>query len=180
MIRIILIYGILAGAVIIGSLIAGLVLNARHFPEWAGYLIMLAALSLIFVGVKRYRDTMKGGVIRFFEAAGVGLGIAAVASIIYVAGWEIYLWATDYSFFAAYMKGAIAAKKAAGASPAELAKLTADMTAMAKAYANPLRRMGITLLEILPVGVAVAIFSAGLLRFSRLLPARTHLPKSSP
>jgi hypothetical protein len=45
----------------------------------------------------------------------------------------------------------------------------ADMKAM---YANPITRMGLTLTEILPVGVLVSLVAAGLLRNSRFMPAR--------
>ena len=171
MTRIILVYGILAGAITIASIILGILLHAPH-AEWLGYLIMLVALSLIFMGVKRYRDGPRGGVVRFGEAFGVGLGIAAVASVMYVLGWELYLWATNYSFITSYAQSVIAAKKAAGASPRELATVAAEMGAMVKQYANPLNRMGMTIMEILPVSVAVALLSAGVLRFSKVLPAR--------
>ena len=40
---------------------------------------MIVALSVIFLGVKRYRDQELGGVIRFGTAFMLGLGIAAVA-----------------------------------------------------------------------------------------------------
>jgi hypothetical protein len=137
-----------------------------------GYLIMLAAFSLIFIGIKRCRDTELGGVIRFWTALGVGLGIALVASAIYVAGWELYMYLTNYTFFDSYAKGVIAAKRASGASAAEIAKLTREMAAMGRQYAEPLYRMVMTLFEILPVGVVVALISAALLRNSRFLSMR--------
>lgn len=171
MTRIILVYGVLAGAVIIASMILTIVLHAGH-SMLLGYTIMLAALTLIFVGVKRYRDVERGGVIGFLPALGVGLGIALVASVIYVAVWEIYMWTTGYSFFADYAKSVIDAKRAQGATPAELAALSAQMQEMGRQYAQPLYRMMTTLIEILPVGVVVALISAVLLRMRGFLPAR--------
>lgn len=173
MTRIIIVYGVIAGAIIIAAIILGVVLNTDAMNSaWAGYAIMLAALSLIFIGVKRYRDTAGGGVIRFTTALGVGLGIAAVASVIYVAGWELYLWVTHYTFFDAYAKGVLQAKRASGASAAEVAGTAAELAAMATQYTKPLNRMVMTLFEILPVGVVVAVISAVLLRNSRFLPWR--------
>ena len=58
---------------------------------WFGYLVMLVALSLIFVGVKRYRDSQCGGVINFGPAFVLGLAIAAVAALVYALVWESYL-----------------------------------------------------------------------------------------
>lgn len=170
MTRIIFVYGMLAGVVTISSMLLGMSMSAHSV--WAGYAIMLAALSLIFIGIKRYRDAELGGVIRFPTALGVGLGIALVASMFYVAGWELYMYLTNYTFFDSYAKSVIAAKRASGASAAEIAKLTSEMTAMGKHYAEPLYRMVMTLFEILPVGVVVALISAALLRMRNFLPTR--------
>ena len=100
--KIMLIYGAISGAVIISSIMLSLVLKggpeATQALEWFGYLVMLVALSVIFVGVKKYRDQELGGVIRFKTAFLMGLGITAVASIIYVVVWEINLAVTDHAF----------------------------------------------------------------------------------
>ena len=64
-------YGLLSGFVIIVTMLAGITLsdNGSFFSsEWFGYLVMLVALTFIFVGVKRYRDVERGGVIRFLSA----------------------------------------------------------------------------------------------------------------
>jgi hypothetical protein len=170
MTRIILIYGLIAGAVVISSML--LSISFSEGSLLTGYLIMLAAFSLIFVGIKKYRDSELGGVIRFPAALAVGLGIAMVASVIYVLGWELYMWRTHYAFFDTYTQGIIAAKQAAGASAADLARLSDKLAAQSKQYAQPLYRMMLTLLEILPVGVLVALISAALLRKSSFLPRR--------
>lgn len=172
--RIILVYGVLAGLICIFFIALDIVLQADSGggSVWLGYLIMLAALSLVFAGVKRYRDIERGGVVRFWNAAGVGLGIALVSGIIYVMGWEAYLWATDYSFFPDYAKSVIDAKRASGASAAEIAQLTREMTEMGKNYARLPYRAIMTLVEILPVGVFMSLVSAALLRNTGFLPYR--------
>lgn len=139
---------------------------------FTGYLIMMLALSLIFVGVKRFRDRTLGGVIKFGPAFLVGLGISAVAGVIYVVGWEISLAATDHKFVDDYTRAAIDAARARGAPPAEIDKITADMAAFKVQYANPLFRLPMTFVEIFPVGLVIALISAALLRNSRFLPAR--------
>ena len=96
-----LIYGTLSGAVIAGVITAGLVLgpeNSLFSSMWFGYLVMFVALSFVFMGVKRYRDVEKGGVIRFLPALGMGLAIAVVAALAYILVWEIYLASTGYRF----------------------------------------------------------------------------------
>lgn len=166
--RIILIYGAGAGLAVILSIIVGLMLSGGaetpHAQEWLGYLIMLIALSLIFVGIRRYRDQHLGGVIRFGTAMLVGLGIAAVAGVMYVAVWEIYLAMTDYAFMGEYARGIIAEKQAQGVSGAELQAVTERMETLKTQYANPLFRIPMTFLEIFPVGVLITLISAAILR----------------
>ena len=172
--RIIGVYGTISGLVLASSFLVGWLMGAEidDHNVFVGYTIMLVALSMVFIGEKKYRDTVLGGVIRFWPAVGVGLGIAAVASLFYVIGWEIYMYATDYSFMGAYVDSSIAAKQAAGAPAAEIAQFTAEMKAFEAQYANPLFRVGITLAEIAPVGMLVALISAALLRKRSFMPAK--------
>ncbi|HEY4940742.1 MAG TPA: DUF4199 domain-containing protein [Rhizomicrobium sp.] len=175
MLKISLIFGGIAGLVVIAVLLAGItVLKHQSFvsTEWFGYLTMLVALSMIFLGVKRYRDNEKGGVIKFLPAFGLGLGIATVAGVIYVGVWEGYLAATGYHFMDSYVAQIIAAKRAAGVTGAALAAEIAKMQEMKAQYANPLYRLPMTFLEIFPVGLIVALISAAVLRNPRILPAR--------
>lgn len=169
------IYGGLSGIAIIAIIIAGLQLADRVTftgSEWFGYLVMLSALSFIFVGVKRFRDVERGGVISFGAALGIGVAIAAVAGIAYVIVWEAYLAMTDYAFMDQYIAGIRKAKQAAGLTGEALARELAPMEAMRVQYRNPLFRVPITFLEIAPMGLLVALVSAALLRNPRFLPAR--------
>ncbi len=84
MIRIAVIYGAIAGAVIIASMVIGYAMSdGKGFgsSQAIGYLFMIVALSLIFIGIKRYRDRDLGGVISFGKAFQLGLLISLVASI---------------------------------------------------------------------------------------------------
>jgi len=175
MVRIALIYGAIAGAITIGVMVAGLVFSGGEgamASRFVGYLIMIVALSMIFIGIKRYRDRDLGGVIKFGPAFGLGLAIAAVAGVIYAAGWEAYLASSDYAFIHDYTAGLIEKKREAGVAGEALDKFVADMEAMVKNYGNPLYRMPMTFMEIFPVGLIVALISAALLRNPKVLPAR--------
>ena len=168
-------YGLLSGLVIIATMLVGITMTGQDnffSSEWFGYLVMLVALTFIFVGVKRYRDVERGGVIKFVPALLMGLSIAAVAGLAYVVVWEIYLAATDYKFMDEYIAGILRAREAEGASAAAIAKETASLEAMRVSYGNPLFRVPMTFLEIFPVGLLVALISAALLRNPRVMPAR--------
>ena len=175
MIRNILTYGIIAG-LIVGILLSTVVITGigSHGSSGMviGYTIMLVGLSVVFVGVKHYRDVDKGGVIGFWQALGLGLAISFVAGILYVAAWDTACAITGMDFAGSYTAALIAQKKAAGVSGAELAKFVAEMNTFKVQYANPLYRWPMTFVEIFPVGVLVSLISAGLLRNSRFLPAR--------
>ncbi len=172
--RYVLIYGAIAGAIAISVITASIAVESLNHlqSQWFGYLVMLAALSLIFVGVKRYRDVECGGVIGFGRALALGLAIAVVAGVGYVAGWEGYLATTDGNFMEQYGAAIIADMRASGASAAEIASTEAQMAEAIAIYADPLQRLLITFVEIFPVGLFVALVSAAVLRNPRVLPAR--------
>jgi len=170
MLRYSLIYGSISGVIVIALILLTILTGVGNHSVALGYLIMLAVLSLIFVGVKRYRDVERSGTIRFLPALGLGLGIAVVAGIAYVAVWEAYLATTHYTFMDEYTASAIAQLEAQGGPDA--AARIAEIEAMKESYENPLFRFGITFAEVFPVGVLVALVSAALLRNPRVLPAK--------
>jgi hypothetical protein len=160
--KLILVYGVIAGLVIIG--IATLSIELGISSMWFGYLVMFIAFSVIFVAVRKYRDESLGGVIRFGTGFGLGLGITLVASVIYVLVWELYLVSTDYTFMDTYIASIVESKKAAGVSQEELAATIAEMDSMREMYANPLFRLPMTFVEIFPVGLLISLVAAFVLR----------------
>ena len=175
MTRIALTYGAISGLVVIGGIILSLVWSGDDpsaASQTIGFLIMFIALSVIFFGIKRHRDVNCGGIIGFLPALGLGLLISFVASIVYVAVWEIYLAVSGSSFIEAYAAAYIEEQAASGVAGAELEALSAEMQELTARYANPLFRITITLSEILPVGVVISLISAAILRNPRVLPAR--------
>jgi Protein of unknown function (DUF4199) len=174
MIRTILTYGLASGAVIIVGMLGAMKLEGGHGSVLTGYLIMLVALSVILIGVKQHRDRELGGVIKFTTAFLIGLGIAIAASVAYVAVWEAYLAMTHYTFMDDYTASMLAAKRAAGVTGAAYAKAVAEVEQMRRQYANPLYRLPETFIEIFPVGVLVALVSAGLLRNPKFFPAKSR------
>ena len=176
MLRTILIFGTIAGLIVGTPMVAMMLLWHRPDPVggslFFGYAVMIIALSAVFVGVKSYRDKVRGGIIKFLPALGVGLGISLVAGLFYVLAWELSLAVTHIDYIAGYANAEIARAKANGATQAEIDRLAASMADMKAMYANPVMRMGLTLTEILPVGVLVSLVTAALLRNSRFMPAR--------
>ena len=176
MARIVFIYGLISGLVIIAGIIGTIVVSGDqpHGNVWLGYLIMLLGMAAVFMGVKAHRDQNNGGVIRFWPALGTGLLIAGVASLAYVAIWEVYLAMTDYTFMPEYTAAYLEQQRSAGVSGEAYRELQAQMQAYVEQYRSPLYRLPMTFVEIAPVGLLVSIVSAVLLRNSRFLPATAH------
>ena len=159
-----LIYGILAGAIAISVITASIVLVGAplavvrlsgHAGGADPHLRRREALS-------RRRERRRDP---FLPAFGLGLGMAIVAGIAYVIGWEIYVAATDYAFMDEYIASVRHAREAAARPrPGARAAIMAELEAMRVQYANPLFRLPMVFLEIFPVGLLVALVSAALLR----------------
>lgn len=176
MLRTILKYGLIAGLVVGGfelvTFTAFSGMPPLKYGMVIGYTTMLIALSAVFVGIKQHRDVDRGGVIGFWPAFGVGLGVSFIAGIFYVVAWEVVQAMTHMDFASSYAQAMIESEKAKGASAETLAKLSAEMATFKLQYADPLFRLPMTFVEIFPVGVLVSLVSAGLLRNNRFLPAR--------
>ena len=171
-------YGAIAGLIVAAGMFAFTLPNLKNghgdntTGMLIGYLTMLVALSTVFVAIKRHRDIALGGVIKFWPAFGMGLGISLICGIFYALAWEAILSITHMDFATDYAKSMITSATAKGASPEALAKVTAEAEKFKTQYANPLYRLPMTFAEIFPVGVLVSLVSAGLLRNSRFLAVR--------
>ena len=153
MFRTAFIYGTLAGSATIVTMILGMEYGGEGAgSQTVGFLIMFIALSLIFFGVKRYRDVEQGGVITFQKALGLGV------------------FMTDFAFIDNYLGSILEAKKAEGLSGEELAALIEKQDGFRASYMNPLMRIPITFTEIFPIGLLVSIFSAAILRKPEVMP----------
>ncbi len=124
--------------------------------EILGYTAMLLALSTVFFGVKRYRDTVLGGKISFGQAFLNGMIVVLVASAIYVIGWEIYYPNFAADFGDKYYEYLINGYKEAGLSTQEIKVKTDEMAIWMDRYQYPIYRIPLTLMEILPLGILVA------------------------
>src|SRR5262245_36447080 len=169
--KVTLIFGLLAGAIISVLLLVGIAIWEKTgkitASELFGYATMVIALAMIFFGIKSYRDNYQNGVIRFWKGIQVGLLIASIASLMYAITWETYLHvrpAGYQGFIDYYVECQINKKKEKGASAAEIDQEVRKMDGVRKIYSNPATRFGMTLMEILPVGIIITLISAAILR----------------
>ena len=167
----ILIYGLIAG-IVVSALMLFTVNYISHCEGSVdyetsmliGYASMLLAFSLVYVGIRNYRDKYNGGVISFGKAFKIGILIVLVASTIYVAAWLI-----DYFFFIPdfaekYSANELDKLKASGASQLEIDKKTKQMADFVRMFKNPFFNAMMTYAEILPVGLIVTLISSLILK----------------
>jgi hypothetical protein len=167
MTRVVLVFGLLAGAVLSVMMVLNVAFIDRigfDTAEIIGYTTMVVAFLMVFFGIRSYRDSIYGGTISFGKAFGIGLLITLVASACYVTTWEvIYYWlAPDFpERYGAYM---LEKARQSGATEQELAARAADMARFTEMYQNPLINAGITFVEVFPIGFVVTLVSAAILR----------------
>ena len=131
-----------------------------------GYLNMIVALSMVFFGIRQYREKHTGGTITFGRAFKVGFFICLIASVFYVVGWMIYYNTSDMAqtFPVQYLEHMKQKWTAAGLSAAEIDAKSATFARNMEMYKNPVIMAGMTLMEILPVGLVITLLSALILK----------------
>ncbi len=167
----ILIYGIIAGFIVSSLML--LSVNYMSHCEGnvdfetgmlIGYASMLIAFSLVFVGIKNYRDKYNDGIISFGKAFKIGIMIVLIASTIYVIAWLIDYFFFIPDFMEKYSTHMLEELKASGATQLEIDKQVEEMASFSEMYKNPFFNAMMTYMEILPVGLIVTLISSLILK----------------
>lgn len=157
--KIILIFGVVIGALLSTNAIIHMNIMYTN-PDYKGndvlgYVTLVVIFSLIFVGVRNYRNKYLGGTISFLQALKSGALICFIASTVYVTiGLSYYyLFAPDFiDVFTDFM--------IRHSAPDEVEATTAQMANFKEMYKNPLFAILVSYLEVLPIGMIVALVSA--------------------
>ena len=169
--RNIIIYGLISG-LIVSALMLFMVNYLSHCKGnvdydtsmLIGYASMLISFSLVFVGIRNYRNKYNAGVISFGKAFKTGILIVLIASTVYVIAWLIAYYFFMPDFLEKYSAYTLDKLKASGASQAEIDKEIKEMASFAEMYKNPFFNAMITYMEILPVGLVVVLISSFILK----------------
>ena len=172
--KIIWTYGLISGVLVGTMLVLSIPLHEQGIIDFnsgmvVGYTTMVIALSLVFFGIRNYRDTQGGGQVSFGTGVKIGMLITIVASLLYCVAWEISYHTIADDFTARMSEYYLEEKRTSGASQEELERTRLEMRDFEKMYENPLIRFGYTLFEILPVGIVVTLISAGFLSRKKTL-----------
>lgn len=168
--RIVWTFGLISGFIIIGMfVVTGLMWtdDEMHFKNGVavGYTTMIIALSSMFFGIKAYRDQQLNGSISFGKAFLVGLYITLIASTIYAVGWKIYSHFYMPDFFERYLAYSTEEFHRSNPTPEEIDAYNKDVKFMSWIFSHPLLEIAaVFLMEIFPVGIAISLISAAILR----------------
>ena len=99
----------------------------------------------------------------FGRALAVGALIALVASVMYVATWQIVYYKLVPDFAEKYQAHMIEKARIEGESQAAIDKVIAEAEKYARWFRNPAINAAIAFMEPLPVALIVAFVSAGIL-----------------
>lgn len=175
MAKIVLIFGLISGAIaalLMWILVSFMKTDGSNMDNGMlfGYATMIIALSLVFFGIKSYRDN-NGGRITFLKGLQVGILISLICGVCYAVSWELYYRGSGQEFLKTYTTYYLDKMKKDGASDAEVEKARVEGEQFMELYKNFFVRFGITVMEILPVGIIITLVSAALLRKRDILPA---------
>lgn len=168
--RIVLTSGLIAGGILAAVMAVTMPLankgNLGH-SEIVGYSTMVLAFVMIFVGIRSYRENVGGGAVTFGKGFQIGILITLIASLMYVATWEILYWGFLPDFAEHYSVFVIHKMQAAGATDAAIAAKQHELLEFQRMYKNPLFNVAMTFIEVFPVGLIITLVSAAILRRTR-------------
>ena len=170
--RIVIVCGLIAGAISTSWMLgyASIAKSDTNLDNGAiyGYTAMILAFSLIYVGVRNFRNKYNGGVISFGKAFRMGLYISLIASTMYVAAWIVAYYTFLHDFVKICTGHSINKLRESGTSAAVIAQKTAEMDSFVRMYENPLFNALLTYSEILPVGIIASLITAFVLRRKKI------------
>lgn len=160
----VLIFGLILGTILCINMIV--VINMMYTnPDFKsndllGYTAMVVIFSLIFFGVRNYRNKVLDGVISFRKAFKTGLLIALVASTLYVVVWLFYYYLFVPDFIDKYTAHVLHQYTI----ESERAAKAVEMANFKEMYSNPLFVVLITYSEVLPIGLIITLISSLILK----------------
>jgi uncharacterized membrane protein len=92
-----------------------------------GFTAMILAFSLIFVGIKKWRDDQNAGSLSFGQGFLIGLYISLIASTMYVVSWMVEFHFFMPDFMEKLTAHTLEQAKAAGATVSEITRKKAEM-----------------------------------------------------
>lgn len=163
----VLTFGLISGAVSAATMLATLPFADRigwEKGEVLGYAVIVLSALMVFFGVRSYRENVGRGRITFGRGLAVGILITLISSACYVGTWEVVYYKLMPNFADKYAAHMVERAKASGASQQKVDETEKQAKQFKQMYDNPAMNVAITFMEVFPIGLVVALMSAGILR----------------
>jgi uncharacterized protein DUF4199 len=181
--RTVLTFGLISGAISSLMMVATVPFADRiGFDNGVivGYTAIVLSFLLVFFGIRSYRDNVGHGQITFVKAFAVGISITVISCICYVVTWEVLYFNFLPDFMDKYSAYMVEKLRASGATAAAVEVKLQELKKYKELYNNPLFNVAMTFIEPLPIGLAITLISAAVLRKKpQSQSAQSPLPASS-
>src|SRR3984893_5742878 len=160
-------FGLISGAVSAATMLATIPFTDAigwEKGEILGYTMIVLSALIVFFGVRSYRENVGGGRLTFGRGFAVGILITLISSACYVATWEVIYYKLMPGFAEKYAAHMVERAKASGASQQQIEKKEREAQQFKQMYDNPAINVALTFTEVFPIGLVVALISAGILR----------------
>lgn len=177
--KIVIVYGLISGLIIAATVwITAIAIerDAINFGwlELTGYASMIVALTMVFFGIKSYRDDIGKGMISFWKGVQVGFLISLISAVLYWGGAMSYGIVSpnfETKFISKFTEMTLNKLTEKGASQEEIDRAMEEVAIVGKLFRDPLLFLLVCMIEMLPVGIVITLISSALLRRKELLPA---------
>ena len=159
-------YGIIAGLIVsamVSLSFVGIEVIEKN-GELFGYSSMIIAFSTIFIAINSHKTKFGNNEISFKKAFSIGLKITLIASAIYIISWFVLSNTIAQDFMTNYFEHSIESIRESNLSASEIETKIAEVESFRESYKNPLVKIGMTFIEIFPVGLLVSLIAAFILR----------------
>lgn len=155
----ILIFGVILGTILCVNMVVmvNLMMSNPDFEgnDLLGYVAMVVVFSLIYFGIRNYRNKQLDGFITFGKAFKTGFLIALLASTMYVVTWLFYYYLFVPDFLDYYIDYVMKLTP-----ESDLSEKAKEMENFKEMYENPLFVVLVTYAEVLPVGLVITLISS--------------------
>ena len=163
----VLTFGLISGAISAAMMLVTLPFADKigfEKGEILGYTVMVLSALMVFFGVRSYRENVGGGRLTFGRGFAVGILITLISSACYVATWEVMYYKMMPGFADKYAAHMVEHAKASGASQQKVDEAVKQAAQFKQMYDNPAINVGLTFMEVFPIGLVVTLLSAVILR----------------
>lgn len=169
MLKYVLKYSLISCGVLVVINLASLLMgrptpDTYAISEVIGYAIIIVSLSVMFFGIRRYRDRELDGKITFWKAFGFGMAITTFAAVTFGLYNWVYIKVIYPDFITDYVKYSKEQIMNSGLSQAEIEKNLHYLQDMSGLYSNVWFQNFIMFATVLAIGIVMSILASLILK----------------